>query len=88
MGKSTPNWRTFSQFLGILAYKSGWLIRRQVRIQFDHDVPAIQENSLDPENPEAVANENLRLILKLGTDQTTIIVIYERPIFKFSYPIT
>ena len=27
MGKSTLNWRTFCQFLGIPAYKSGWLIR-------------------------------------------------------------
>ena len=27
MGKSTPNWRTFSRFTGILAYKSGWLTR-------------------------------------------------------------
>ena len=25
MGQSTPNWRTFCQFLGILAYKSVWL---------------------------------------------------------------
>jgi hypothetical protein len=25
MGKSTPNWRTLRRFLGILAYKSGWL---------------------------------------------------------------
>ena len=25
MGQSTPNWHTFSQFLGILAYKSVWL---------------------------------------------------------------
>jgi hypothetical protein len=53
MGKSTPNWRTFSRFPGILAYKSGWLIRRQVRILFDHGVPAMQENSLDQEIPEA-----------------------------------
>jgi hypothetical protein len=27
IGKSTPNWRTFCRFLGILAYKSGWLTR-------------------------------------------------------------
>jgi len=26
---------------------------------FGHGVPAMQENSLDPENPEAVVNENL-----------------------------
>jgi hypothetical protein len=36
------------------------LIRRQVRILFDHGVPAMQENSLDQENPEAVMNENLQ----------------------------
>ena len=28
MGKSMPNWCTFSQFPGILAYKSGWLDRK------------------------------------------------------------
>ena len=35
-------------------------IRRQIRILFDHGVPAMQgENSLDPENPKAPAmNEN------------------------------
>jgi hypothetical protein len=32
----------------------------QVRIPFDHGVPAMQENSLDPENPEAAMNENLQ----------------------------
>ena len=36
------------------------LIRRQVRILFDHGVPAMQENSLDQENPEAAMNENLQ----------------------------
>jgi len=36
------------------------LIRRQVRILLDHGVPAMQENSLDPENPKAVINENLQ----------------------------
>jgi hypothetical protein len=35
-------------------------IRWQVRILFDHGVPAMQENSLDPENPEAAMNENLQ----------------------------
>ena len=35
------------------------LIGRQIRIPFDHGVPAMQENSLDRENPEAVMNENL-----------------------------
>jgi hypothetical protein len=34
------------------------LIGRQIRIPFDHGVPAMQENSLDRENPEAVMNEN------------------------------
>jgi hypothetical protein len=29
MGKCTPNWRTFCQFLGILAYKSVWLGLRE-----------------------------------------------------------
>ena len=27
MGKSTPNWCTFSRFPGNLAYKNGWLLR-------------------------------------------------------------
>jgi hypothetical protein len=36
------------------------LIRRQVRIPFDHGVPAMQENSLDQENPEAAMKENLQ----------------------------
>ncbi len=36
------------------------LVRRQVRILFDHGVPTMQENSLDKENPEAAMNENLQ----------------------------
>jgi hypothetical protein len=35
------------------------LIGRQIRIPFDHGVPAMQENSLDRENPVAAMNENL-----------------------------
>jgi len=31
MGKSTPNWRTVRQFLGILAYKSRWLMGKAVK---------------------------------------------------------
>jgi hypothetical protein len=31
MGKSTPSWRTFCQFLGILAYKSGWLMWKDLK---------------------------------------------------------
>jgi hypothetical protein len=27
MGQSTPNWRTSCRFLGILVYKSVWLLR-------------------------------------------------------------
>ena len=33
MGKSTPNWRTFSRFLGILAYKSRWLLNGYQNLQ-------------------------------------------------------
>ena len=36
------------------------LIRRQVRILFDHGVPAMQENSLDQEKPEAAMNKYLQ----------------------------
>jgi hypothetical protein len=36
------------------------LIRRQVRILFDHGVPVMQENSLDQDKPEAAMNENLQ----------------------------
>ena len=35
------------------------LIGRQIRIPFDHGITAMQENSLEQENPEAVMNENL-----------------------------
>ncbi len=36
------------------------LIRRQVRIPFDHGVPVMQENSSDQENPEAAMKENFQ----------------------------
>jgi hypothetical protein len=38
---------------------------------------------MDPENPEAVANENFRENSYSWTDQNTNIVFYERPISHF-----
>jgi len=45
--------------------------------------PAMQENSVDPENPEAVANENFAENSCSWTDQNTNIIFYERPISHF-----
>ena len=45
--------------------------------------PAMQENSVDPENPEVVANENFTENSCSWTDQNTYIIFYERPISHF-----
>ena len=60
------------------------LIGRQIRIPFfGLMVSAMQENSVDPENPEAVANQNFTENSFSWTDQNTNIVFYERPISHF-----
>ena len=60
------------------------LIGRQIRIHFLISwFPAMQENSVDPENPEAVANQNFTENSFSWTDQNTNIVFYERPISHF-----
>jgi len=43
----------------------------------------MQENSVDPENLEAVANKNFTENSFSWTDQNTNIVFYERPISHF-----
>jgi len=43
----------------------------------------MQENYVDPENPEAVANENFTENSCSWTDQNTNILFYERPISHF-----
>ena len=60
-----------------------WLVWRQIRNSFWSWFPAMQENSVDPENPEAVANKNFTDSSFSWTDQNTNIVFYERPISHF-----